>query len=75
MSLKALRIRSTSISRWNAVASRFSSLSISSADGWLGLEELAEGFGVDDEASDMAHAVKCLLPPVSEVNLTEHGSR
>lgn len=39
------------------------------------MEELAEGFGVDDEASDMAHAVKCLLPPVSEVNLTEHGSR
>ena len=54
MSLKALRIRSTSISRWNAVASRFNSLSISSAEGWLGLEELAEGFGVDDEASDMA---------------------
>ena len=39
------------------------------------MEELAEGFGVDDEASDMAHAVEGLLPPISEVNLTEHDNR
>ncbi len=53
LSLKAFRIRSTSISRWNAVASLASSLSMSSAEGF---EELAVGCGVDDDASDMAYA-------------------
>ena len=39
LSLKALRMRSTSTSRWNAFASRLSSLSISASAGGLFVEE------------------------------------
>ena len=53
LSLKAFRIRSTSISRWKAVASLFRSLSMSSAEGASGFDEVL-GLGVEEEASDIA---------------------
>ena len=70
LSLKALRIRSTSNSRWKAVASRLRSLSMSTASGAADLEGAGVAAGVllagveDDEGlSDMA----------SPQSLTEDG--
>ena len=57
LSLNAFRMRSTSISRWKAVASRLSSFSMSSAEGPPCLED--EGVFDDHEGPDMVADDEC----------------
>ena len=65
MSLKAFKMRSTSSSRWKALASRLSNFSISATSGVAALEAEAEAAGVlllgvddDDGLLDMLEVLQ-----------------
>lgn len=66
LNLNALRIRSTSISRWKAEASRLSNFSISTSSVFAGVDE--EAAGVDEGLLDMVNDSN-LLPVTRGGNL------
>lgn len=76
LSLKALRIRSTSSSRWKADASRLKSLSISASDVLAGggialLEEGVEAAAVEEEAMVVEEQVNRLIGDPESASRTD----